>query len=142
MSIDLSATRVTTDVVYSSNQSRPVVAPPSTEGPTIKLMGSGRQAASASSNQTLPGVANEEATAVSETSQLQAAVSRMSDHVQSIRRGLEFSVDEGTGRTVITVYDAESEEVIRQIPSEEFLNLVRRMDEKMETSGSLINEQA
>jgi len=140
MSIDLSATRVTTDVVHSSNQSRPVVAPPSTEGPTTKLVGSGRQAEPASGNETLPGVASEEPTAVSETTKLNEAVSRMSDHVQNIRRGLEFSVDEESDRTVITVYDAESEEVIRQIPSEEFLNLVRRMDGEL--GGALLNEKA
>lgn len=140
MSIDLSAARVTTDVVHSSNQSRPVVAPPSTEGPTAKLVGSGRQAESVSGDQTLPPVVNEDPTAVAETSKLSEAVSRMSDHVQNIRRGLEFTVDEELDRTVITVYDIESEEVIRQIPSEEFLELVRHFNE--EGSASLINETA
>ncbi len=139
MSIDLSS-RVTTDVVHSSNQSRPVVAPPSAEGPTTKLAGSGRQAESVSGNQTLPAIANEESSAVSETATLQEAVSRMSDHVQNIRRGLEFTVDEASDRTVITVYDAESKEVIRQIPSEEFLQLVRHMNG--EGGASIINEKA
>lgn len=140
MSIDLSS-RVTTDVVHSSSQTRPVVAPPTTEAPTVKLVGSGRQTEAASGNQTLPGVVNEESSAVAESTKLSEAVSRMSDHVQNIRRGLEFSVDTELDRTVITVYDIESEEVIRQIPSEEFLELVRHFNE-VGNSGSLISEEA
>jgi len=139
VSIDLN-TRVTTDVVLPSNQPGAVVAPPTTEGPTVKLVGSERQAEPASGNQTLPAIANEEPSAVAEAAKLSEAVSRMSDYVQNIRRGLEFTVDEASDRTVITVYDIESEEIIRQIPSEEFLNLVRQM--KGEAGGSIINEKA
>lgn len=139
MSIDLNA-RVTTDVVHSSSQVRPVVAPPTTEAPTVKLVGSGRQTESISGNQPLPAVVNEDPSAVAEASQLSEAVSRMSDYVQNIRRGLEFTIDEESDRTVITVYDIESEEVIRQIPSEEFLNLARHFNE---TGGiTLIDEKA
>ncbi len=139
MSIDLNA-RVTTDVVHSSNQSRAVVAPPSTKAPTVQLIGSERQTEAASGNQILPAIVNEEPTAVAETSKLSEAVSRMSDHVQNIRRGLEFAIDDELDRTVITVYDIESEEVIRQIPSEEFLELVRHFNEA--GKASLINEKA
>lgn len=139
MSIDL-GTRVTTDVVHSSNQSKPVVAPPKTEAPTVQLVGSGRQTDSASGNQTLPAIVNEDPSAVAETAKLSEAVSRMSDHVQNIRRGLEFTIDEELDRTVITVYDVESEEVIRQIPSEEFLEMMRHFNEV--DGASLINEKA
>jgi len=138
MSIDLSA-RVTTDVVHSSNNVKAVVAPPATSSPTVSLVGSGRQNEPVNGN-TLPAVVTEEVNAVAQTSPLSEAVSRMSDHVQNIRRGLEFTVDEESDRTVITVYDAESEEVIRQIPSEEFLNLVHRMN--AEGGGALLNEEA
>jgi flagellar protein FlaG len=55
---------------------------------------------------------------------LNTAVSRLSDYVQSIRRTLDFSVDEDTGRTIITVMDAKTERVIRQIPPEEVLNML------------------
>jgi len=139
MSIDLNA-RVTTDVVYSSNQEKLMVASPETEAPSVKLVGSGRQIAQANGSQSLPGIVNEEPSAVSETSKLSEAVSRMADHVQNIRRGLEFTIDEESDRTVITVYDLESEEVIRQIPSEEFLALSRRFNEA--GGAALINEKA
>lgn len=55
---------------------------------------------------------------------LKAAVRRLSDYVQSIQRTLDFSVDEATGRTVITVTDAKTERVIRQIPPEEVLHML------------------
>ncbi|HED38972.1 MAG TPA: flagellar protein FlaG [Chromatiales bacterium] len=138
MSIDLNS-RVTTDVVYASSQAKLTATPPETEAPSVKLVGSGRQPDQTSGNQTLPAVVNEDPSAATEASKISEAVSRMSDYVQNIRRGLEFSVDEESDRTVITVYDIESEEVIRQIPSEEFLNLVRQM--KGENGGALINEK-
>jgi flagellar protein FlaG len=36
--------------------------------------------------------------------QLQAAVAKLNDYVQNIRRTLSFSIEESTGRTVIKVY--------------------------------------
>ena len=44
-----------------------------------------------------------------------AALSEISRAVQTIQRSLEFRVDDASGRTVITVKDSESQEVIRQI---------------------------
>lgn len=61
---------------------------------------------------------------------LEAAVSKLNDYVQSIRRTLSFSIEESTGRTVIEVYDAETEELIRQIPPEETLKLAELIDEQ------------
>ena len=44
--------------------------------------------------------------------------------------GLKFTVDETTGRSVITVYDLDSGSVIRQIPPEEVLAFQRQLQEK------------
>ena len=44
---------------------------------------------------------------------------------------LHFSVDESTGRTVVKVVDKESEELIREIPSEELLKLAANIEEMM-----------
>ncbi|RJQ46666.1 MAG: flagellar protein FlaG [Gammaproteobacteria bacterium] len=56
------------------------------------------------------------------------AVSSLNDYVQNLRRDLHFTVDEDTGRTVIKVIDSETDEVIRQIPVEEALNLARYLE--------------
>lgn len=55
------------------------------------------------------------------------AVANLNDYVQVIRRELQFSVDKESGRTVVTVVDAETGEKIRQIPSEEVLALARNL---------------
>ena len=47
-----------------------------------------------------------------------------------MRRTLSFSVAESTGRTIITVYDAETNEMIRQIPPEETLKLSELIDHR------------
>ena len=60
--------------------------------------------------------------------QLEQAVERLNDLAQSVRRELRFSLHDETGRTVITVRDTETEEVIRQIPSDEVLALITRLE--------------
>jgi flagellar protein FlaG len=54
--------------------------------------------------------------------QARASIERF---VRSMKRELEFTVDEASGRTVITVRNKETGEVIRQIPSEEVIALAR-----------------
>ena len=66
--------------------------------------------------------------------EISAAVSRLNDHVQNISRDIEFTIDEDLNRTIITVYDSATDEVIRQIPSEEALSLARYL----ESEGSAI----
>jgi len=44
--------------------------------------------------------------------------------------GLKFTVDEITGRSVITVYDLDSGSVVRQIPPEEVLAFQRQLQGK------------
>ncbi len=47
-------------------------------------------------------------------------------------------VDELSGRTVITVLDSETKAVVRQIPSPEWLEVVRRLEQ----AGSLLDERS
>jgi flagellar protein FlaG len=81
---------------------------------------------------------------VSETA-MQAAVTRLNDYVQNVQRNLEFSVDKETGCTVVTVRDAETDEVIRQIPPEKMLAIMRALAEGESGSaglGLLVREKA
>jgi flagellar protein FlaG len=59
--------------------------------------------------------------------------------VEQVAQNLRFSVDESTGRTVITVTDAATREVIRQIPSEEMLAVARALDK---LQGLLLHKEA
>lgn len=60
---------------------------------------------------------------------LQSAVSDMQDFVQSVRRDINFQLDDTSGQVVINVTEATSGDVIRQIPSEEALRLAENLSE-------------
>lgn len=73
---------------------------------------------------------------------LESAVSNINDYVQNLQRSLQFTVDEATGKDIVTVLDKETEEVIRQFPSEEVLEIARRLSEEKDKAISLFNSQA
>lgn len=60
---------------------------------------------------------------------LGALVARFEEHVQNLKRELQFSIDQDSGSMIVKVVNAETQELIRQIPSEDFLDLALRMDE-------------
>lgn len=65
----------------------------------------------------------------SDPEQLESAVSELNDYVQTLNRELRFSIDDDTGSSVVSVIDQSSDEVVRQIPTEEALELARRLEE-------------
>lgn len=54
---------------------------------------------------------------------LKAAVEDIEKYVQSVRRNLEFSIDEASGKVVVKVIASETGEVVRQLPSAEALKI-------------------
>lgn len=60
---------------------------------------------------------------------LDAAVKQLNSYAQSINRSLEFNIDTDSGETVVKVIDSETDELIRQIPNEEALNIAKQLDE-------------
>lgn len=62
-------------------------------------------------------------------SQVEGAVSAIQEFVQSVKRNLDFRVDDSSGRVVVKVTDRESGDVIRQMPTEEALKLAESLDE-------------
>lgn len=61
--------------------------------------------------------------------QVEAAVASIQDAVQSVRRNVNFSLEDGSGRIVVKVTDATSGDTIRQMPSEEALRLAENLEE-------------
>ena len=55
--------------------------------------------------------------------EIEQTVSEIGDFVQNIQRNLQFTVDDDSGEPIITVTDRETDDVIRQLPSEEVLQL-------------------
>ena len=60
---------------------------------------------------------------------LHEAVDRVNEQLRQNGRALNFSVDKASNRTVITVKNTESGEVIRQIPDETLLRVAHTLEE-------------
>lgn len=61
--------------------------------------------------------------------QVESAVSTIHEFVQSVRRNVNFTLEDASGRVVVKVTDASSGDIIRQIPSEEALQLAESLEE-------------
>ena len=59
----------------------------------------------------------------SDDAKLKLAVQEIEKFVQSIKRNLEFSIDEHSGKVIVKVIASETGEVVRQSPSAEALKL-------------------
>ena len=85
-----------------------------------------------------------------EKGQLEDAVSDINSYVQTVNRELQFRVDDALplGRAVVTVVDADTQEKIREFPSEQALSLARSLKEqqgetsKAQIEGLIISAQA
>ena len=73
---------------------------------------------------------------------LSGVVESLNNYLQTVQRDLQFSVDDASGRTVITVMDSENKEVIRQIPPESVLALADTLREGGELGSFGIAEKA
>jgi flagellar protein FlaG len=71
--------------------------------------------------------------------ELQTAVEKIQEFIHKAASDIEFSIDEDSGRTVVKVIDRETEEIIRQIPSQEMLDLAQALDK---LQGLLIRQEA
>jgi flagellar protein FlaG len=71
--------------------------------------------------------------------QLTDAVNKINKSMASESRGLEFSVDSDSKRTIVKVVDRQTNELIRQIPTVETLQIAHALDQ---AQGLLIKQQA
>ena len=60
---------------------------------------------------------------------IQDMLNKLETYVQGVNRELQFMQDVDNGNVVIKVIDASTDELIRQIPSEEMMDLSRRLTE-------------
>lgn len=117
----------------SSENALPITERASRAPPTAKPQSAPQQTNTVSSSQPAPPEpgqpASTENTPPLSAQEITRAVDSIKQLSQQIDRNLLFHVDEGTGKTVVTVLDKETEEVIRQIPSEELLSVAQRLKE-------------
>jgi len=72
--------------------------------------------------------------------EVKQAARQLETFMESMNRYLEFRVDQDSGRTIVTVKDKSTGEVVRQIPSEEVLRLAHNLGGKGHTG--LLNQTA
>lgn len=71
--------------------------------------------------------------------EVREAVKEIQQNTGSNSTNLQFSVDEASGKTIVSVIDSETRQVVRQIPSEEIMRMARAMDRMQ---GLLFNGKA
>ncbi|WP_225830931.1 flagellar protein FlaG [Pseudomonas sp. MM211] len=111
------------------NSLSPVLAKPT--GTSVPMAYAGAAASSEAGND-LPTARQGQAPAENTGQiyeQVDNAVTSIQSFVQNIRRDLNFSVDDSSGRVVVKVTDRASGDVIRQLPSEEALRLAESLEE-------------
>ncbi len=110
----------------SENSSTPKATPPSSAqaispqqpAPVNKISSANNTETPSDSEKTNPSL--QEVIQISE---------RLNETIQTIQRDISFSVDDSLGEVIIKVIDRETQETIRQIPSEEMLNISRNIEE-------------
>ena len=70
---------------------------------------------------------------------IEDVVSEVNEFIKPFNNALQFSIDDTTGATIVKVIDTETEEVIKQIPSEEMLALAKAIGQ---LKGLLVKQQA
>ncbi|WP_198263989.1 flagellar protein FlaG [sulfur-oxidizing endosymbiont of Gigantopelta aegis] len=73
--------------------------------------------------------------------ELDKTITQLNNALQNVQRNLEFSVDKDVGKIIINVKDKETDEVLRQIPSEEILQLARNLQNISAGLNQSVNER-
>lgn len=69
---------------------------------------------------------------------LEQSVDELNGLVQELHRELHFSLDDGSGEVVVKVIDRETDEILREIPSEEVLRLREKLEE---ATGAIFSDR-
>ena len=70
---------------------------------------------------------------------LENAAKKVQEFVNLAASDIKFSIDEDSGQTVVKIIDRATEDVIRQMPSEDMLELAKALDK---LQGLLIKQKA
>lgn len=128
------------EIPSSANRSSPAPGEQGTPKPPAPAV-SAQPQAQVEATQTAQAVQATEQTGAADLSpdQLEQMAEEMQTFIGSFNRSLQFKVDEDSGRNVVTVLDGDTGDVIRQIPSEELLDVINRLNE---ASGGLLDTKA
>ncbi|MGQ5522542.1 flagellar protein FlaG [Chitinimonas sp. PSY-7] len=94
----------------------------------------------ASPQSTTPaGAANKPDRADDKQLSVEESVEKLNETVAAFNRSLQFSIDKDTRMNIVKVVDVSSKEVIRQIPSQEVVEIAKAIDK---LQGLLLSDKA
>lgn len=70
-----------------------------------------------------------EKSAIPDAETLEQTVTDINDVMAQFQRTLNFSIDHDAGKTIIKVIDTSNDELIRQIPSEDFIEISKHIEQ-------------
>ena len=73
------------------------------------------------------------------TEQLHQLANDLNDHIHILNTKVSFFIDENTGNAVIRISDRETDEVLREIPTQEMLKLASKLAEVI---GIIVDRKA
>jgi flagellar protein FlaG len=129
---------VPTAVVKSNRQNEESVSLKADTGSEQKI----ESASVLSSNSLKEKEKNEFSSNITPVDTLKSAAVAGNSILQTLNRNLEFKVDESTKKVVIKIVDNQTGETVRQIPSEDMLAFIKKMQELDGEKGSVIQHRA
>jgi flagellar protein FlaG len=74
-----------------------------------------------------------------EVPKIESVTKQIDSFLRSIGRSINFRVDPGSGQMIVSVIDANTGEIIRQVPGEDALRLAQRIEDSLST---MLDERA
>ncbi len=71
---------------------------------------------------------------------VEGAVEKLNSFMSSMNRDLEFEFDKDIGRTIVTVRDTSTKEVVRVVPSEIAVKLAKNLQENLDGSQEPVGQ--
>ena len=121
---------------------QPILSSPTQTAPLTAQVAAGTagSATSAQSTASTAPTATSESTAQTvDITTLAGAIEKVQDFTNTLANELKFSIDDKSGQTVVKIVDTATDEVIRQIPSEEMLAIA---DALGQIQGVLLKQKA
>jgi flagellar protein FlaG len=66
-----------------------------------------------------------------EIHKIESVTRQIDSFLRSMNKSLQFRVDESTGRMIVSICDAETGEVIRQVPGEDALRIAQSLESRL-----------
>lgn len=114
-------------------------SPPPLAAQSVKISDSQTPAIAVQTPVAVAPVAKLSESARPRAEEVESAVKKVQNFVSAKAADIQFSIDEDIGITVVKVIDRGTKEVIRQIPSEEMLEIAKALDK---LQGLLVKQQA